>query len=85
MFDNGDAVTPWAKTLNSTVTKTTERKMLSPGNTFNSCKANKASTIEANPRGPNHPMNKMESKPNLVPINDMATGIIRIIVKLKIA
>ena len=85
MFERGDAVNPCAKTLISTVTKATVRKILSPGNTFSSCKANNANTIEANPLGPNHPMNNMESKSNLVPVNDIATGSILIIVKLKIA
>ena len=59
--------------------------MVSPGNTFNSSKAKRASTIDAKPRGPNQPINNTESLPNLVPINDMATGNIRITVKLKTA
>ena len=45
MFERGDAVNPCAKTLISTVTKATVRKILSPGNTFSSCKANNANTI----------------------------------------
>lgn len=65
--------------------KTTVMKVVSPGNTFNSSKAKSASTMEAKPLGPNHPINNTESEPSLVPINDMATGSIRITVKLKIA
>jgi len=84
MSDNGDAVNPWAKTLISAVMNTTVINMLSPGNTFNSSKAKRASTMEAKPLGPNHPINNTVSKSNLVPINDMATGNIRITVKLRI-
>lgn len=85
MVDNGEAVNPCAKTLISTVMKTTEIKVLSPGNTFNSSKAKRASTIDANPLGPNQPINSTVSKSNLVPINDIATGNILITVKLKTA
>lgn len=83
-FDNGDAVNPWANTLNNTVTKTTVMNVVSPGNTFNSSKAKRASTMDAKPLGPNHPINNTVSLPSLVPISDTATGNILITVKLKI-
>ena len=83
MFDKGEAVNPWAKTLIKTVMKTTEIKVVSPGNTFSSSKTKSASTIDAKPLGPNQPIKRIVFMSNLVPINDMATGNILMMVKLK--
>ena len=84
-LDNGKAVIPCATTLKNTVTNTAKINVSCPGKVPNISKAIRARTIDANPRGPNQPINKTESQLTWVPIRDMETGNIRITVKLKMA
>jgi hypothetical protein len=84
-FDSGRALTPCATTLNKTVIKTASMKVSCPGKEFSLSKVISARTMEASPLGPNHPIKSIEFQLTLVPRRDIATGNMRIIVKLKMA
>src|SRR5215212_4864648 len=81
----GAAVTPCKSTLRSTVSATTCSIRLRPASAGASATTISPNTSEASPRGPNQPINSIETPLSLVPISETATGSMRINVKLSTA
>ena len=77
----GFAVIPWAKTLIRTVVLTTTAIVFRPGIPGASLSAMSKKTIDASPRGPNHPKKKTDSVWKRVFTIDIATGSSRIKVR----
>ena len=76
---------PWAKILRNTVAVITASMVGFPGITYSCPIRMRPRTIEANPRGPNQPRKNTDGSFKCVPISEIATGSMRITVKLSIA
>ena len=80
---NGCAVSPWSTTLSRTVKLIVATTSSSgPSTPWRSSRAIRAKTIEANPRGPNQPMKNTVAQSIRAPSSEIATGSMRITVRL---